>query len=223
MELPMISFSWGLFRLMMSSTVLDMCDFCKLCCHCSLPRCLFWVVDSIQYCAFFALFAVIPPVTFLCPSHQQGHCLAALISMHTVILLLLAAPMLVSSIILLNNAKCGSQQQQPKRCNIIIVFTVLLTLLLSLWNFLQQLGYTFVPSQVVFLLACINSSIKPFICFLAGRCWRPCSMGSLWLSLQRVFEYQKKKTARRNDAPGPQWSEPVDPFHCSAEQPLESG
>ncbi|XP_066409079.1 mas-related G-protein coupled receptor member H-like isoform X3 [Molothrus aeneus] len=69
----------------------------------------------------------------------------------------------------------------------------------SLFNFLQQLGYTVVPSQVVFLLACIHSSINPFIYFLVGRCWRPCSVRSLQLSLQRVFEQPEENTAHSDD------------------------
>ncbi|XP_064571499.1 mas-related G-protein coupled receptor member H-like [Zonotrichia leucophrys gambelii] len=179
-------------------TAQSMQKLCKLCCGCHLPKHLMWVVGSVQYWAFFALFAVIPTLTFLCPSHQQELCRAALISVYTIALLLFVVPVVTSRTIILMKAKWGSQQQQPKRRDIVILITVLLTLFLSLWNFLKQLGYLTVPFQVVFLLNCIHSSIKPFIYFLAGQCWWPCSMGSLWLSLQRVFEQQKKKKKRRN-------------------------
>ncbi|XP_063015496.1 mas-related G-protein coupled receptor member H-like [Melospiza melodia melodia] len=199
-QLSVFSCYWALHELSASSNVRHMRNFSKLCCRCDPPLRLLWVLIYFRYWAFFAVFIVMPSVTFLCPSNQQEHCRAALISVYIIILLLHAAPMLVFSSVDFIQAKWGSQKQQPERRDIIIFITVLLTLLLSLWNFLQEFGYIVVPSQVVFLLACINSSIKPFIYFLAGRCWRPCSMESLRLSLQRVFEEQKIKTARKNDA-----------------------
>ncbi|XP_074398295.1 mas-related G-protein coupled receptor member D-like [Zonotrichia albicollis] len=149
-------------------TAQSMQKLCKLCCGCHLPEHLMWVVGSVQYWAFFALFAVIPTLTFLCPSHQQELCRAALISIYTIALLLFVVPVVTSRTIVLMKAKWGSQQQQPKRRDIVILITVLFTLFLSLWNFLKQLGYLTVPFQVVFLLNCIHSSIKPFIYFLAG-------------------------------------------------------
>ncbi|TRZ07196.1 hypothetical protein HGM15179_019908 [Zosterops borbonicus] len=140
-------------------------------------------------------------VTNLCPSHQQEHCQAALISMYIIILLLFAAPILISSTTDFIKAKWGSKELKPKTRDIVIFLLVLFIVLLTLCNFLQQLRYTLVSSEVFFLLNCIHSSIKPFIYFLAGRCWRPCSLRSLRLSLQRAFDEQKEKTAHSNDAP----------------------
>ncbi|XP_063015579.1 mas-related G-protein coupled receptor member H-like [Melospiza melodia melodia] len=171
---------------------------CWLCCHWELPEHLLWVLGTVQYWTFFAVFTVIPMVTFLCPSQQQEHCRAVFISMYTLILLLFAAPVAISHTVDFIKSKQGCQQQQPMRRDIVIVIIALFTLLLNLFNFLQQLGYITVSSQVVFVLTCIHSSIKPFIYFLAGRHWRPCSVQSLQLSLQRVFEEAKVRTARRN-------------------------
>uniref|UniRef100_A0A8D2MF00 Uncharacterized protein n=1 Tax=Zonotrichia albicollis TaxID=44394 RepID=A0A8D2MF00_ZONAL len=193
-QLSLVSYYWGLFWLMPSSNVQSMYKLCKLCCHWKLPERLMWVGDGVQYWAFFSLFTVIPTVTFLCPSHQQELCRAALISMYTIILLLFLAPVVTSSKVDFIKAKWGFQQQQPKRRDIVIIITVLLTLIISLCNFLQQLGYIDVSSQVVFLLTCIHSSIKPFIYFLVGRRRRPCSVRSLLLSLQRVFEEPEENT-----------------------------
>ncbi|XP_057882138.1 mas-related G-protein coupled receptor member H-like [Melospiza georgiana] len=198
-QLSVVSCYWGLYWLMPRSNVLLMDKLCKLCCHWELPLHLLWVVESVQYWAFFALFTIIPTVTFLCPSHVQEHCRAALISMYTLVLLLFLAPVLISNTIDLINTKRGSQQQQPKSHDIVIVITVLFTLILSLCNFLQQIGSVTLSSEVVFLLTCIHNSIKPFICFLVGRCRRPCSMQSLRLSLQRVFEEPKGKTDPSDD------------------------
>ncbi|CAN8214260.1 unnamed protein product [Coccothraustes coccothraustes] len=217
-QLSVVSYYWGLFQLIPISNVQYMYMFCELCCHWDLPERLWLVVRSVQYWAFFALFTVILTVPFLCPSHEQKHCWAALISMYAIILLLFAAPLLISSTVDFIKAKWGSQQQQPKRRDMVIHLTALLTLILSLCHFLQQLGYIIVPSQFFFLLASINSSIKPFIYFLVGSwrtdnsmwsSWRSCSMASCWDhctvgalrdSLQRVFGEQKKKTDHSVDA-----------------------
>uniref|UniRef100_A0A803VHA5 G-protein coupled receptors family 1 profile domain-containing protein n=1 Tax=Ficedula albicollis TaxID=59894 RepID=A0A803VHA5_FICAL len=173
----------------------DMTFLFELCCYyCHLPERLWWVVDSVQDWAFFALFAVIPMVTSLCPSHEQEQCRAALISMFTVILLLFVVPMVISRTIDIIRAMRGSKTQQPKRRDIIIFLIVVFALLINLCNFLQQLGYIPVSSQVVFLLTCIHSSIKPFIYFLAGSCWSPCAMRSVNL--------QKEKSKGTEALPG---------------------
>ncbi|XP_058663705.1 mas-related G-protein coupled receptor member H-like [Ammospiza caudacuta] len=200
-RLSVVSYSWALFRLMLGSPVVYMDKLCNICCHRNLPERLVWVANSVQYWAFFAVFTVIPMVTFLCPSQEQEHCQAALISMYTIILLLFAAPMVISSTILLIKAKWSSKRQQPKKRDIVILLTVLFTLIISLWNFLQELGYMVVSSQVFFLLICIHSSIKPFIYFLAGSCKTSCFLKSFQLSLQSVFEERKEKTACRNYVP----------------------
>ncbi|XP_030804842.1 mas-related G-protein coupled receptor member H-like [Camarhynchus parvulus] len=216
-QLSVVSYYWGLFQLIPMSNVQYIYKFCELCCHWHLPERLWLVVRSVQYWAFFGLFTVILTVTFLCPSHEQKHCRAALISMYTVVVLHFAAPLLISSIVHFIKAKWGSQQQQPKSRDMVIHLAAFLTLLLSFCHFLQQLGYIVVPSQFFFLLASINSSIKPFIYFLVGSwmtdnsmwsSWRSCSMascckhcavGALRDSLQRVFEKQKEKTDDSDD------------------------
>ncbi|KAM7019644.1 mas-related G-protein coupled receptor member B4-like [Passerculus sandwichensis] len=198
-QLSVVSYYCETFWLIDSSNEVPIDNLWKLFCRSDLPKRLRWVVDDCQYWSFFALFAVIPTVTFLCPLHEQEHCCVPLVSMYTITLLLVVAPMLVSSTVDFINAKWGSQQQQLERRDIVIVMIVLLTLLLSLCNFLQQLSYIALSSEVVFLLACIHSTIKPFIYFLLGRCWRPCSLQSLQLSLQRVFEEPEENTAHRND------------------------
>ncbi|XP_005062358.2 PREDICTED: mas-related G-protein coupled receptor member H-like [Ficedula albicollis] len=200
-QLSVFSYYWGLFLLTAFSLGKDMTLLCKFCCSCwKLHHRLRLLVWGTQYWAFFSLFTVIPALTSLCPSHEQEHCQTALISMYIVILLLFAAPVVTSIAIDIIKAQCGSQQQQPKRRDIIISLIVLFTLLLSICNFLQQLSYIPMSSQVFFLLTCIHSSIKPFIYFLAGNCSSPYSVGSLRRSLQRVFEEKKEITARRNDA-----------------------
>ncbi|XP_041333586.1 mas-related G-protein coupled receptor member H-like [Pyrgilauda ruficollis] len=199
-QLSVVSYYWALLWLMPSRPVVYMYKLWKLCCHCDVPLRLRWLVGSVQYWAFLAVFTVIPTVTFLCPLKEQEHCQTALISMYTIMLLLFVAPVVISGTIDFIKAKRGSQQQQPKRRDMVIFLIALFTLLLSIWNFLQQLSYIAVSSQVVFLVTCIHNSSKPFIYFLAGRCTKPCSMGSLRLSLQRVFEEPKEKTTHRNYA-----------------------
>ncbi|XP_017588479.1 PREDICTED: mas-related G-protein coupled receptor member H isoform X1 [Corvus brachyrhynchos] len=197
-QLSMMSCYWGLFRLARLDVVSDMRKLLQLC-RCHPPLRLLWVMGGVQYCAFFALFTVIPTVTFLCPLHEQEHCRVALTSMFAVTLLIFAAPVVITRTIDIIKAKRGSQQQKPKKRDTVIFLIVLFILFLNLWNILQQLGFTGVSSQVFFLLACITSTIKPLIYFLVGRCWKPCSLGSLRLSLQRVFEERKDITPTSKD------------------------
>ncbi|KAM3669950.1 mas-related G-protein coupled receptor member D-like [Ammospiza maritima maritima] len=125
----------------------------------------------------------------------------ALISLYILNSPVFAPSMVISTTVLFIHFKGSSQQQQQsKRLDIIVVLAVLLTLPLSLWNFLQQLGYTTVSPQVVLLFACMHSSINPFIYISVTKCWRRCSMGSLRECLQKVFEEPEGSTAPSNDA-----------------------
>ncbi|XP_063253343.1 mas-related G-protein coupled receptor member X1-like [Prinia subflava] len=195
-QLSVVSYYWALFQLTDISNVVNIF---KLCCRCEFPERLVWLLFSVQYWVFIALFTVIPAVTNLCPSNQQEHCMAALISVYTLILLLLAAPTVISTTIYFIKAKWGSKKKQLQRRDILMYLIGLFIVFLSLFNFLQQLGYTIVSSEVVFLLNCIHSSIKPFIYFLAGGFRRPCSLKSLQLSLQRVLDEQEGEPAHSNE------------------------
>ncbi|XP_064281908.1 mas-related G-protein coupled receptor member A8-like [Passer domesticus] len=196
-QVPLVSYSMWLYTLTFISIKRCRSIHCPLwhCCH--HPQCPSWVVFAL-FCAFIiAVITVIAAIICLCVFQLSGHCF--LISMYAFNLIFCAPFMLISSIILFIKGKSGSQQQQPKRLDIVICIIVLFTLPCSLLNFLQQLGYAILPYHLAFLLNCIRNCINPIICFLVGRCWRPCSMGSLWLSLQRVFEEPEENSAHRND------------------------
>uniref|UniRef100_A0A8C8BLY7 G-protein coupled receptors family 1 profile domain-containing protein n=1 Tax=Otus sunia TaxID=257818 RepID=A0A8C8BLY7_9STRI len=147
--------------------------------------------------------AVIAAVTSLCLSQEHEHCQIALLSMYVLNFLIFAPPMVISSTIVFIKAQCGSQQHQLKRLYIVIFLSVLFFLLfalpLSIWNFLQQFGFSVLSSQVAFLLACINSSTNPFIYFLVGSCWRHCSLVSPQVAFRRVFEEPEDNTTCSND------------------------
>ncbi|XP_005529137.1 PREDICTED: mas-related G-protein coupled receptor member H-like [Pseudopodoces humilis] len=200
---PLLLFSYNLGLYLLTAISIDRCIsiLYPLWYHCHRPKRLSWVVCALLWALSIAVIAM---VTSLCLSHEHEHCQVALISMYALNLFLFAPAMVISSTVLLTKIKCGSQQQQPKRLNtvtfIVVLFFLLFALPLSLSNFLQQFGYTTVSSQVVFLLTCIHSTINPFIYFLAGRCWRCCSLESLRLSLQRIFEEPEENTAHINEA-----------------------
>ncbi|XP_061205314.1 mas-related G-protein coupled receptor member H-like [Neopsephotus bourkii] len=147
--------------------------------------------------------AVIAAVTSLCLLHEDGHCRVALISMYVLNFLIFAPPMVASNVILFIKVQCGSQQRQPKRLYIVIFLTVLFFLIfgvpLSVWNFLLQFGHAAGPSQAVFLLACINSSVNPFIYFLVGSCRRRCSVVPLQVAFRRVFGQPEDNIAFSRD------------------------
>ncbi|XP_036239615.1 mas-related G-protein coupled receptor member X2-like [Molothrus ater] len=218
-QLSMFTYTMGLFQLMFISIERCRSILCLFFCVGQVSEHLLWVIMSALFWAlFFVVTAVNPTVTSLCQSHEQEQCQLALTSMYAINLFLFAVPMVISSTILFIHLKPGSQQQPPKRLDIVIFLVALFSLPLSLWFLLQQLGYTAVPSQVVFLLTCITSSIKPFIYFLVGSwkrdwsmrsCWRHCSMEScrkhssmqsLRKAIHRVFEDPKENTACGDDS-----------------------
>uniref|UniRef100_A0A8C9KSW5 Mas-related G-protein coupled receptor member H-like n=1 Tax=Serinus canaria TaxID=9135 RepID=A0A8C9KSW5_SERCA len=196
-RVSLLSYSFWLYMLTIISINRCRSIHCPLwlCCH--RPQHLSWVVLALLGAFFLTLITIFAVMLSLCMFQLSEHCWVSLVSMYTFNLLLSAPFMLISSIILFIKVKPGSHQQQPKRFDIVICLIVLFTLPRSLCNFLQELGYTIMPSQAVFLLACISSSINPFIYFLVGRCWRPCSMGSLRLSLRRIFEEDPGTVAER--------------------------
>ncbi|RMB98068.1 hypothetical protein DUI87_25546 [Hirundo rustica rustica] len=187
--LSLFSYNMGLYLLTAISIERCASILFPLWYRCNRPQRLSWVVCALLWALSVAVMAV---VTSLCLSQEHEHCRVALISMYALSFLIFAPPMVISNVILFIRVQCGSKRRQPKRLYIVIFLTVLFFLIfgvpLSLWNFLQQLGHTVVSSQVVFLLACINSSINPFIYFLVGSCWRHCSIVSLQVAFRRVFE-----------------------------------
>ncbi|XP_041325331.1 mas-related G-protein coupled receptor member D-like [Pyrgilauda ruficollis] len=216
-QLSLFTYTMGLFQLMFISIERCRSILCLFFCVGQQSEQLLWVVMSALFWAlFFVVTAVNPTVTSLCQSHEQEKCQVALTSMYALNLFLFAVPMVISCTILFIHFKPGSQEP-PKNLDIVIFLVALFSLPLSLWLFLQQLGYTAVPSQVVFLLTCITSSIKPFIYFLVGSwkraysmrsCWRLCSMQScrrhssmqsLRKAIHRVFEEPRENTACGDD------------------------
>ncbi|XP_074399792.1 mas-related G-protein coupled receptor member A1 [Zonotrichia albicollis] len=217
-QLSLFTYIIGLYRLTFISIQRCRSILCLVFCGCQLPEHLLWVLmTALFWVLLFVFIAVNPTVTALCQSHEQEQCQVALTSMYALNLFLFAVPMVISSTILFIHLKPGSQQQPHKRLDIVVFLVALFSVPLSLWFLLQQLGYTVVSSQALFLLGCINSSIKPFICFLVGSWKRDCSMGSycrhcsmetcrkhssiqsLREAIHRVFEEPKENTASGND------------------------
>ncbi|XP_074740974.1 mas-related G-protein coupled receptor member H-like [Strix uralensis] len=193
--LSLFSYNMGLYLLTTISIERCVSILCPLWYRCHRPQHL-----SAGMCALlWALsITVIAAVTSLCLLQEHEHCQIALISMYVLNFLIFAPPMVISNVILFIKVLCGSQRRQPKRLYIVILLTVLFFLIfgvaLSIWNFLQQFGYSVLSSQVAFLLACINSSINPFIYFLVGSCRRHCSLVSPQVAFRRVFEETRVTT-----------------------------
>uniref|UniRef100_A0A8C9N1P4 G-protein coupled receptors family 1 profile domain-containing protein n=1 Tax=Serinus canaria TaxID=9135 RepID=A0A8C9N1P4_SERCA len=175
-RVSLLSYSLWLYTLTFISIKRCRSIHCSLWLCCQHPQQLLKENHALLGAFFSTLVIVIGTITSLCMFQLSEHCWVSLISMYTFNSLLCAPFMLISSTILFTHFKPGSQQHQPKRLDIAICLIVLFTLPRSLWNLLQHLGYTTVPSQVAFLLTCTHSSINPFICFLVGRCCRPYSL-----------------------------------------------
>ncbi|XP_075018912.1 putative G-protein coupled receptor 152 [Calonectris borealis] len=187
--LSLFSYNMGLYLLSAISIERCVSILCPLWYRCRRPQRLSAMVCALLWALSIT---VIAAVTSLCLLHEHEHCQMALIIMYVLNFLIFAPPMVISKVILFIKVLCGSKRRQPKRLYIVIFLTVLFFLIfgvpLSIWNFLQQFGYTVMPSQVVFLFACINSSINPFTYFLVGSWRRHCSLVSLQVAFQRVFE-----------------------------------
>ncbi|XP_008500466.2 mas-related G-protein coupled receptor member H [Calypte anna] len=194
--LSLFSYNMGLYLLTAISIERCVSILCPSTHH---PQCLSAVVCALLWALSVA---VIAAVTSLCLFHEHEPCRMALISMYLLNFLIFAPPMVISSTIYFIKVLCSSQQHQPRRLYIAIFLSILFFLIfalpLSIWNFLQQFSYSLVSSQVVFLLASINSSINPFIYFLVGSCRRHCSLMSLQVTFQRVFEEPEDNTACSN-------------------------
>ncbi|XP_057882126.1 LOW QUALITY PROTEIN: mas-related G-protein coupled receptor member H-like [Melospiza georgiana] len=194
-------YSVGLYRLTAISIERGRSMLCPPGLFCHLPQDLSWVVVSAMLWALsITAIAAISAVNSLCQSQEHKLCQGALISLYILSFLVFAPSMVISSTILFIHFKGSSQQQQSKSLDIIVFLAVLLTLPLSLWNFLQQLSYTTVSPPVVLLFACMHSSINPFIYISVTKCWRHCSMGSLRECLQKVLEEPEGSSAPSKDA-----------------------
>ncbi|XP_048162731.1 mas-related G-protein coupled receptor member H-like [Corvus hawaiiensis] len=193
-------YSVGLFRLTAISIERCRSILCPRGYFCHLPQDLSWVVVSaLLWALSIAVIAAISAVTSLCQSQEREHCRGALISLYILSFLVFAPSVVISSAILFIHFKGSCQQQQLQRLDIIVFLIMLLTLPISVWNFLQQLGYTTVSSQVILLFACMHSTINPFIYFSVTKSWRQRSMKSLRKSLQKVFEESEENTACSSD------------------------
>ncbi|XP_009640900.1 proto-oncogene Mas-like [Egretta garzetta] len=189
-------YSWGLYLL--TAVGIERCV--SILCSSTYSPWLLLAVDSVLL--WVLPFVVMVSVTSLCRLREHEHCRIALISTYSLNLFIFAPTMVISSTIAFIKVLRGSQQHQPKRFYVAIFLTILFYLIfglpLSIWNFLQQFDYPVISYQVVFLLACINSSIKPFIYFLVGSCRRHCSLVSLRVAFRRVFKEPEDNTACSN-------------------------
>ncbi|XP_062433132.1 mas-related G-protein coupled receptor member H-like [Rhea pennata] len=187
--LSLFAYNMGLYLLTAISVERCVSILCPLWYRCRRPEHLSTTVCALLWALSVSVIAV---VTSLCMSHQPEHCQLALISMYVLNFFIFAPPMVLFSTILFIKVRCGPRRHHPGKLYVVIFFTVLFFLLfalpLSIWNFLQQFNYVTGQSQIVFLLVCINSSINPFIYFLVGSYKRHCSLVSLKVAFQTVFE-----------------------------------
>ncbi|XP_016154350.1 PREDICTED: mas-related G-protein coupled receptor member H-like [Ficedula albicollis] len=197
-QLSVVSYNMGLYRLMFINT--KRCRSIRYQLSGHIPQSMWWVaMRALQWAFFYAVIALNPTITSLCQTYEHKHCWGAVISLYTLNFFLFAAPLAISSTIFFIKAKCALQQQHPERLDIVVFFTALFILPVSICNFLQQIHYMTVSSQVVLLLICIHSSTKPFIYFLAGKWLRHC-WSLLRDCLQTISNKPKESTACSNGA-----------------------
>uniref|UniRef100_A0A7N4P199 G-protein coupled receptors family 1 profile domain-containing protein n=1 Tax=Sarcophilus harrisii TaxID=9305 RepID=A0A7N4P199_SARHA len=88
--------------------------------------------------------------------------------------LLLTCVLCVSSLTLLLRVQCSSQRRRPPRLYLLVLLTVLVFLLCGLpWGvrifIYNRFGIELIPDSLHQPLACVNSSVNPFIYFFVGK------------------------------------------------------
>nr|XP_014125789.1 mas-related G-protein coupled receptor member D-like [Zonotrichia albicollis] len=192
-----------------------------LCCH--HPQQLLKVMLALLRAFFITLVIVFAMTLSLCMFQPSEHCWVFLSLIYISNHLLCAPSMLISSTILLTHFKPGSQQQQDKKLDIVISFIVLLSLPLSLCNFLQELSYTITLSQFFSCSPASTAASNP-----SSTSWLEGAGGpALWglsSSLSRgCLRSQKKTLPTAMILPWTQNSECVDFCHCTAGGRWDSG
>ncbi|XP_043828527.1 mas-related G-protein coupled receptor member X2-like [Dromiciops gliroides] len=93
--------------------------------------------------------------------------------MEIVWLTLLTCVLCVSSLTLLQRVQCSSQRRQPPRLYLLVLLTVLVFLLcglpMEISDFVSSFHEIVLPHWLPQLLACVNSSMNPFVYFFLGR------------------------------------------------------
>ncbi|XP_074087733.1 mas-related G-protein coupled receptor member A-like [Macrotis lagotis] len=112
----------------------------------------------------------------------------------------LFTPMLgVSSLALLLKVQCSSRRRQPPRLYLLVLLNVLVFLLcglpLGIMDFLLIYYSIDIPDWLPWLLACVNSSVNPFIYFFLGRQRHRRRRESLRKVLQRALGVRRELEA----------------------------
>ncbi|XP_001378771.3 mas-related G-protein coupled receptor member X1-like [Monodelphis domestica] len=105
---------------------------------------------------------------------------------------LLTCVLCVSSLMLVLRVQCSSQRRRPPRLYLLVLLTVLVFLLcglpLGIDDAVQLFSSsTVIPSELSWLLACVNSSANPFIYFFLGSQWCRRGREPLRVVLQRAL------------------------------------
>ncbi|XP_074087735.1 mas-related G-protein coupled receptor member X1-like [Macrotis lagotis] len=104
--------------------------------------------------------------------YSYGFCLKYFITV-SVWFLIFTPVMGLSSLTLLLRVQCTSGRRQPHRLYLLVLLNVLVFLLcglpMGIMNFLSFWHESVMPFWLLHLLACVNSSVNPFIYFFLGR------------------------------------------------------
>ncbi|XP_068004699.1 mas-related G-protein coupled receptor member X1-like [Melanerpes formicivorus] len=121
---------------------------------------------------------------------------------------ILSSLMLVSSLALFIKLRCGSQRRPPRKLDVAVLLSVLFSIALGI-PFIVEVSiylphsYALFPeitSMTSFLLASLNSSIRPALYFLMGSCQQCRLQYSIKVAFQRVFE--EEATSVNRQVPG---------------------
>ncbi|XP_072494046.1 mas-related G-protein coupled receptor member X1-like [Notamacropus eugenii] len=119
--------------------------------------------------------------------------------------ILLTSVLCVCSLTLLMRVQCCSQRHQPPRLYLLVLLTVLVFLLcvlpLHMGHYIHPFGILFMPYWFRQPLACVNSSVNPFIYFFLGSQRHKRRRETLRMILQRAMVDEQKVEGETRDTP----------------------
>ncbi|XP_064019507.1 mas-related G-protein coupled receptor member X1-like [Pogoniulus pusillus] len=167
-------------------------------CHCHRPK----HCSGIVFCMILALNGLFSVTPYLSSTGERAYPGVAI-----AICTILSSLMLVSSLALFIKLRCGSQRQYPRKLHVAVLISMLLFFVFGIPFTVEDFlylphSYALFPemtSLTPFLLASLNSSIRPVLYFLLGSCRQRRSQCSLKVALQRVFAEGVRSEERRQE------------------------
>ncbi|NWQ87100.1 MAS protein, partial [Burhinus bistriatus] len=153
-----------------------------------------WRLPVVACALLWALSFLLTLTLYFCPAALVVFVLSYLLSVLTLML---------SGLTLLARVLCSSWQHPPRTLCVVVLLAVVffpfLTADFGYWLLLRLFDFSVFVCSASLPLACVNSTINPLICFLAGSCAKNFTL-SVRVAFQRAFE-DISQPQNRGEAP----------------------